>query len=252
MSAIQQVLASGGGIPELPSKTAMAVTFDRYTQLSHAIAGSGIVNANAGILSFWIRLDGDSYANRYILTFGNGSFVIVNASNKFRFYVTGPTGLSSLGFTGTVSYMPGATWYHVLLSWDMNAAAGAKPKHFLINGLVAERTVEDSGVASVTDYTMNPAVLGHNLYGASSTIAELYFAPGQYLDFDADTHQDNILKFRNSLGHPVSLGADGSLPTGIAPAIYLPNGYTTFTTNQGSGNDLVVDYGALTAGSTSP
>jgi hypothetical protein len=63
-------------------------------------------------------------------------------------------------------------------------------------------------------------------------IAEVYIAVGQWLDL---TVQANREKFVLG-GKPVNLGADGSLPTGVAPTIYLRKPLSEFVINQGSGS----------------
>lgn len=44
---------------------------------------------------------------------------------------------------------------------------------------------------------------------------------------------------------PKNLGADGSGPTGSQPIVYLPNAYSTFQTNAGSGGNYTVGAGTL-------
>jgi hypothetical protein len=83
-------------------------------------------------------------------------------------------------------------------------------------------------------------------------MAELFFAPGQFLDFSV---QSNRRKFRSSGGKPISLGADGSTPTGTKPLIYLhlddAETANNFATNRAGNGNLTVT-GALTTRATSP
>jgi hypothetical protein len=83
-------------------------------------------------------------------------------------------------------------------------------------------------------------------------MAELYFAPGQYLDFSTES---NRRKFITAIGTPMDLGSDGSAPTGTAPLVYqrLAAGETVanFATNRGTSDDFSI-IGTLVTGSSSP
>ena len=52
------------------------------------------------------------------------------------------------------------------------------------------------------------------------------------VDFSSEA---NRLKFRDAFGNPVSLGTDGSTPTGTAPAIYMRFDPASQGTNSGTG-----------------
>jgi hypothetical protein len=83
-------------------------------------------------------------------------------------------------------------------------------------------------------------------------LAEFWLAPGTYLDL---TTAANIALFRGADGKPVDLGADGSLPTGSAPLIYLScrpgDAASAFATNRGTGGDFTIT-GSLDVASTNP
>jgi hypothetical protein len=72
-------------------------------------------------------------------------------------------------------------------------------------------------------------------------IAEVYYAPNQFIDFDIES---NRRLFLNADGTPVDLGADGSTPTGSKPITYLSlregEGAEQFGVNRGIGADLSV------------
>jgi hypothetical protein len=88
---------------------------------------------------------------------------------------------------------------------------------------------------------------GHDAFTGDA--AEIYFAPGQYLDISSLT---NIAKFIDfdvvtNIGKPASLGGDGSLPTGRQPLIYFHVGAVSddagaahFADNSGSGGRFAV------------
>ena len=75
----------------------------------------------------------------------------------------------------------------------------------------------------------------------AGAIAELWYAPNQFIDFDIES---NRRLFLNADGTPVDLGADGSTPTGSKPITYLSlregEGAEQFAVNRGIGADLSV------------
>ena len=74
----------------------------------------------------------------------------------------------------------------------------------------------------------------------SGCISHFYLNLSEYLDIS-----DPIVmgKFY-CRGRPAKLGADGSLPTGNAPDVFLPDG--DFTDNKGTAGDWALDAGSLT------
>jgi len=82
---------------------------------------------------------------------------------------------------------------------------------------------------------------GINQQAFGGALAEIYYAPNQFIDFDVES---NRRLFLNADGTPVDLGADGSTPTGIQPMLYLSlregEGADQFAVNRGFGADLSV------------
>lgn len=79
-----------------------------------------------------------------------------------------------------------------------------------------------------------------------------WIAPGvSLLDGGGDIPLATRRKFINGSGKPVYLGANGELPTGVAPAVFLSGNAASFGTNQGTGGSFVTT-GTLTNASTSP
>jgi hypothetical protein len=215
---------------------------------------TGAADSKSGILSLWARFDGGdgSQLNFMSQTVANAVLVARAASGAIAIQGTNsvPTIILSIGTTGT-GYVEGATWYHILSSWDL-ATPGS--------GRMYINDVSDYAETTYTDGTINYAGPDNFAVGATTAgaqkfngcLAELYFAPGQYLDFDTAA---NRRKFISAAGKPIYLGVDGSLPTGTAPIIYLHTGIsaaiTTFATNRGTGGNFSIT-GTLDTGSTSP
>lgn len=136
-------------------------------------------------------------------------------------------------------------------------------------GLISKLYVNDVDVSNQTTGVHGPFTNGANglpfwvgnddspaADGFIGSIAELWIAPGQsLLDGSGDIPLATRRKFISATGKPVNLGADGSTPTGTAPAIFLRRApaaaASTFATNLGTGGNFAIT-GTLTNAPTSP
>lgn len=245
----QQLLLAYGESPLITVKSAFFDGVSAY--LNRGSALTGVANGKSAIFSAWIRCDaGSGVEIDFAYIVATGWFdVLRGTNNKFAMVARNAAGTIILNLiTSGFSYSSTTTWYHVLMSWDL--AAGVS--NLYIND-VSDKTsptlTNDTAVYTGTDFQVG-AFNGGLLH--SCCLAEYYFAPNQYLDFSITS---NRRKFISSSGKPVWLGADGSLPTGTAPAVYLHIGSTgvatDFATNLGSGGNLSIN-GSLSIGSTSP
>lgn len=229
---------------------ANAVDFDGTNDyLSKNTQLTGISDSSTGILSYWIRLDAST---DFILIQGqNGYIQLQFASQKFKFYMSDSTGTSIFWFQNNTTYSSGATWLHVLASWNTGASAGNKISHLYVNGISNKTVMSDTASSFSINYDGDTVwgVCGTYSGGAklNGCIAEAYFAPGQFLDFSVQSNREKFAL----LGKPVDLGSNGSLPTGTAPILYLKNPAASFGTNSGTGGNLTVT-GTLDVASTSP
>lgn len=222
--------------------------------------GAGLTGASdskSGIISLRMKINGGDGMNMYL---GMGDTLLGGGSgrvhfrrvftNVFRFDLQQSDGVTSATIQSVGTYTASATWMHLLASWDV-ATLGAH--HLYIND-VSDISVTEFNNATI-DYTMANWSVGAQVNAAEKSnisFAEYYFAPGQYLDFSIVA---NRRKFISPSGKPVHLGADGSLPTGVAPIMYhhLDDGeaVANFATNRGTGGNFTIT-GALATASTSP
>ena len=217
---------------------------------------NGAADSKTGIVSFWVRLDGGDGTAMEVLT---GVTTLAGATQRFV-VVRGGTNKFSIGAWnagGTVildynssAYTAGATWLHVLASWDLSASA----RNLYIND-VSDVNAVSTLTNDTIDYTLADWGVGANPDGSSKMngcFAEMYFAPGQYLDFSAVY---NRRKFISSGKKPVYLGSTGALPTGTAPLIYQhldhSEAVADFATNRSTGGNFTIT-GTLDTASTSP
>ena len=226
----------------------------------YMLRGGGLTGASdskSGILSVWVRLDAGTGTQRLI-----GSSVSVGtAADRWlssRISASGPFLVAGRNAAGTLilqivsdtSYAAAATWLHLLVSWDLAAAAA----HLYVND-VADIAAGPTLTDDTLDYTVGDWGIGGDSNAGSKLdgcLAELYFAPGQFLDFSTLA---NRRKFIDAYGRPVYLGATGQAPTGTAPLVYQrlfkSQPVDEFDTNSGTGGAFTIT-GTLTVGSTSP
>lgn len=245
------VMASAGGAP---AYTANAVDYNSTTNyLSRGADFTGATDSSTGIFSGWLRLDGSDGANIRMLAepAAGNSYVARLADNLIyvSWYDTAVT--AGFQFTTVNTYLASSTWLHILASWNTNFTAGNKLSHLYINNVSDKTVVTDSAAAFTIDYTRGDfGVGGIPLLGiqlVDGCMAETYFAPGQYLDFSNPTNRAKFI----SGGKPVDLGADGSLPTGTAPILYIKNPAASVGTNSGTGGNMTAN-GSFVACSTTP
>lgn len=243
---------------EMPRIIVDSADFDGTNDYMTRGAGwNGAADSKTGIASVWVRIDAiGAGSTQYIITgptAGTDFFLSATTgiANQFLIQLRAPSAADGTRFqfnTNTARAIGG--WHHYLLSWDANSGVAQ-----LYNDDTSDLALTNTPSNNNLDYTHTDWGVGGTIAGANKVdgcVAELYFAPGQYLDFSIVA---NRRKFRSSSGKPVFLGATGALPTGTAPILYshLDDGETVanFATNRGTGGNLTVT-GALSTGSDSP
>ena len=247
MSGVQQVLLCLSPGPSVGS-----VDFDGTNDYATRGAGlTGAADSKTGIFSAWIRIDSDTPA---MFIFGSVNFRFQvsydDATDKFEVYGITAAAATALELRTASTYTSGATWRHLLVAWDVATAA----LHLYMND-VSDLDGGSTSSNLTIDYTETDWAVGAETTGSSKfngCLAELYFAPGQYLDLSVEA---NRRKFINFDGKPAHLGSTGATPTGVQPLVYLhidpAETPANFAANHGSGGNFTVT-GTLTAGSTSP
>lgn len=218
---------------------------------------TGAADSKTGILSFWFRTDAGDGTDRTIFM---SATTLAGATPRFRvrhlttdavgFIGVNAAGTIILNLSSTTTYAAGATWRHFLSSWNL-AVGGSQSLYITgVSDLTTTTFTDDTVDNTVADWAVGAAADGSTKY--DGCLAELYFAPGQYLDF---SNAYNRRKFISATGKPVSLGPAGALPTGTAPIVYQrvadAAAVATFATNLGTGGNFSIT-GTLATGSTSP
>jgi hypothetical protein len=193
------------------------------------------------LASFFLRLTARDGETHTILHSGEGLHSVRRHTDNtliVEFYNAGIVRVMRMRSTATVT--ADGQYHHLMCAVDTSTDGNNR---LLIDGV--EGFVLNTRIDSAIHFAASSWLVSRTVGSVAmdADISELYFAPGQWLDL---TVAANVAKFRDpATGKPVSLGADGSLPTGTAPAIYLKNPYSSFGTNSGTGGDFTV-YGTLT------
>lgn len=250
--------ASGAGAFSAP-----AVKYDGVGNYIYRSALTGSSSFSTGILSFWINLANVPAGASQVMQVYNPTALsgvacdLVASGGGFyiRSLAFNNSSSSSIVFGSPSTTYSYGSWYNFLMSWDMSyASPGMLANYYVNDSAVTDKG--QSGPASSIDYTGGAVYINGNgiTVPPSSNLfqgclSELYFAPGQYLDF---TVTDNRRKFINSSGKPSFLGYSGLAPTGIQPKIYIHRAYNdSYGTNDGDGGNFNV-VGSYSACASSP
>lgn len=225
---------------------ANAVHFDGSTYLTKAstLIASG---SSKGIFSAWIKPSAGDGAVRQLVKHTSTAQVKIFLSgiDRIDFILDNSSDVNLLTLANTTTDITSSSgWVHILASWDVSATYAK----LLINGS------DETSATTDTSGTINYPATGITYFSADTgaspftgDAAEMYFNMAESIDL---TVGGNVSKFISG-GKPVSLGADGSTPTGTAPAVYLGNSASTWQNNLGMGGNFSVT-GTVTAASTSP
>lgn len=227
-------------------------SFNGSSKLTTGGALTGQADGKTGLFSCWLKTS--AFATQTLITSqvvgGGGIYIRVFNSSQNWIAVSGYNSSGTEILAISSNYID-ANWVHVLASWDL--ASGIRQLY--INDVSDIAT--DSSSNDTIDYdnaSPNWAVGGNTGAGSNfdGGLADLYFAPNQYLDISA---LQNRRKFISSSKKPAHLGTTGASPTGTAPLVYLhlDNGEAAanFATNRGTGGNFSIT-GSLSTASDSP
>lgn len=211
----------------------------QYLQRTSALTGAADSKTFSVALAF--RFDAGAESNLIEFYDGSNNYFAVavrDGSPSDRIQVSGGNALGSFILSGkdesSITLLDG-NWYTVLISCDMSDTT---KRHLYLDGAIPGSlswgTYTDDSIA-FTDSTRFATVtnLGSITDYFDGKIGFLWFNT-EYIDFSQEA---NRLKFFDAFGYPVDVGADGSLPTGNVPLIYMNKGFHQGT-NLGSGGDF--------------
>lgn len=244
MTGVTGVMLGAGSTVAGKTATDFDGTDDYGTRTADLV---GNADSKQGTVSFWFRKDGGDGAVAFFLVSETSGVARLTVSllstNLLRITArnaAGPTIILNLDSVATI--LAGAAWRHIAASWDL-ATAGAR--HLYIDG--ASSLTVNTFTNDTIDYT-NPDwsfCADAPIDEVNGCISEFLFH-NTYIDLSVAA---NLQKFRSTGGRPVKLGANGSIPLGVQPLIYVPTGDPS--ANLGSGGNFTIT-GTPSLASTAP
>jgi hypothetical protein len=227
---------------------------------------SGMTDGKECLLSFYYRVNSDatgSNTDQNIFTISGDNHILIrrdgiDGTHKINIYLysTGNSLVGRYKNSKTITIADGTV--HILIAVKMDASAVADRVKIIITTSdgVKHTTMEEINAASdaTIGFGDSTPAIGTSSGGLSGSLApsgivnasfaQFYFSL-EHLDI---TNNTNYAKFYNTHASPKFFGANGSLPTGNQPVIYLNNPFGSFQNNLGSGGDFNLNGSALIEG----
>jgi len=203
---------------------------------------TGAADGKKGIFSAWFKFDAAADASSVRMFTSVTTNIAVEvariSSGAIRVVMRNSAESTILSMNSSATYNSADGWIHMLASWDL---ANSYAEMYI-------NDVSDDGTPTIVndtvDYTNSDWVIGahRDLSGKTNgDMADFYFNTVSNLDLSVES---NRRKFISASGRAVSLGSDGSTPTGTAPIIFLSGATAGWETNDGSGGGFT-ENGAL-------
>lgn len=203
-------------------------------------SATGLADSKAVSCSLWIKFNGGNGVTQEIFVISDGSTpkfrIRRNSSNKLDLYGESPGGTPKIGITTTTATLTAdSTWHHVYIAIDQTNSGNCK---IYIDGASQTLTTSVTGDIAVNLAPSSPRYSiaadrdGNGKLNAA--LAEFWFK-NSYLDAPANFA---------SAGHPLSLGSDGSTPTGgTKPGFYfsLAGSGGSWGTDSANANNLTAN-----------
>lgn len=244
------MISSGGSAVPVPVP---AVDYGGVSDfLATGVAWSGTADGPLGMINIWVRIDAGDGTTRTLITDNNQHCELkIGTNNKFLMTLQDAAQTKVFSFGSNTAYTAGATWLNLLMGWNTNAGAAAKTGYFYVNDASDVLVTSDASTAFSVDYSGTNNAIAARTNGATpwdGCISQPYINIVSLLDFSATA---NRRSFISAAGKPINLGANGSLPTGAQPIVFLPNPFGTVGMNAGYGGNYAIN-GAPTNCSTAP
>lgn len=216
--------ATGGGA----AYTAYATTFIGTNCYFTTGSTMSLTNSTKMTFSAWFKIDANPSAQTWLLTFRNASSFISRSSGAMKVNIRGTVTNPSYVWEGTTQITNGSGWHHLWVSLDGTDGSTAL---VYLDGTSASGSWTTYVTNALINYQVSTLTVGATVGGGNALqgcLCELWF-DNQY--------SSDPTKWISG-GKPVNLGSDGSTPTGVQPAIYLRDPYTSFTNNYGYGTNF--------------
>lgn len=223
--------------------------FDGTNDFMSRVAMVGAADSSQGVISFWVRMNAAAGAAQAIIRYSSNRLNFFrNTTDTLSCILQNSAGTITFQVTSTSTVPTGATWHHVLYSYDTNFSAGNKIGKMYIDDVDVSSVTADAG-AAFNVANVSALGIGATTGGASklnADLAEVWYAQGTFIDL---TVTANRRLFVTADVKWVGLGAAGERPTGISPILYCKGPAASMPTNLGTGGPFAVT-GALTDSAT--
>lgn len=243
------VFAKGSGAYTLAASSfsPQAIILEGSNYSLRATALTGVTNSPVGALSFVFLPTTETTSFRDVFRIATTRVLVqLDASKQLR--VTVGNGTVSFVFRTTTPVLTTDGETHFAISWNTNAAAGAKTGIIYRNGVLDVEVTSDVAAAFNPTLSTQPSI-GASASGAnpcSGILKELMCWIGEAPDWSSAPTLAKV--YAN--GQAVNPGDAGELVTGTAPIVYLSlrgdAAASTFLTNRGTGGDFTQATGTPT------
>ncbi|SMF23406.1 Concanavalin A-like lectin/glucanases superfamily protein [Tistlia consotensis] len=225
---------------------ANAVTIDNAWA---SISGGFGTNPAYFTISFWLKMLSADSTDQALLYTSGGSFFHLYRDSTNALTLTMATPGGTIIFNQVAAYTGftvAAGWQHVMMAVDPGSTAEC-----YVNSVA--RNPPSVGSDGTIAFDRGDFLLGSStVVGGAKLHADI---ADFWLDFSwlPPSTAANLAKFRSSGGKPVNLGANGQLPTGSAPRLYLAGPASGFLDNKGAPSpDFTLVSGSLADAASSP
>lgn len=226
-----------------------AVTFNGSSNYLNVSGVTTPVGSSTVTGSFWVRKAVANSSGRIFEFGGSDHTVWVNQTHiAFAGFNASGTVYSMICQTdeGAIN-INDTEWHHVMWSFDLS---DQNRKHIYVDGINALPGACNIYVEG-SDFLFNTS--GNIGMGAgqyfNGNVADFWFDMNTYVDLSVES---NRRRFVSASGEARYLGANGELPTGDAPEIFLSGSAATWHNNRGTLGGFNVNGPALTVAPTGP
>lgn len=211
-----------------------AVTFETPTDELNAGANlTGVTDCKQMTISTWFKRNTGIGGNLNVIydTSESGTFFGITDNSDSRIYFID----DNVVRIGAQTPITDTNWHHIMLSFDLTDPAKA---HVYLDGN------SEPYITEYVDTPMNLVAADHLIANTNSgglrwegDIADLWINHCNYIDLSIPA---NRAKFLSTNGGPKDLGANGELPTGTPPIVFLSGDAANWHTNKGTGGGFTV------------
>lgn len=232
-----------GGGDYIPNAVTFDLTDPDYLTLSSDL--TGVTDSKIMTGSYWFRANSDKNQTIFMTPSINVGSIIFTGGN-FRIGAVNSSSTQILRIDVAGVNLNDGDWHHIAYSVDLSDPG---KRHIYIDDIAQSLIITDY-IDDLIDHTQGTYSIsqGSSAYMIDGDLADGWYSTNQYIDFSIE---ENRRKFINASGNPVYLGADGSIPTGTSPDIFLSGNTANWHTNKGTGGGFT-ENGTLSTAATTP